>query len=422
MKRQNPWRNRRPVAAPGFDPETQWQFASRWFKRALKASTFVGMLIVMFYFLSLRAMPVDSLSSIGQLVAPVAFAAILFFLLLFFYWGVPAWLVKILFIDGNWNQTTLLPWITAGISGGRSLGRTSTPRFADYFVFALKWNFCTFGLWWFAIFSLAMPDHLLGSTSNIILTVLFIVLSGSLLYRWFVAHNKTALTSENVISSGIGVTWHRWLCLGLACGVMTIAPVVAMVMLSVISPLGQDDNLISFWSPLAGICAFAIFSNAGAFANMLHDHSGRQKNKALTVVISASIVLLALAGMLVGLSGQAWMNSVMNALSVRIPNATLQLNQAGCESLTQLGVQVDHGSAQAPSPICKISKVVVFSRVGSYWLIGCEPPHIPIDKKAQPATTPEKRRWLQASFVQGIEQQQSDKNSGHQLPTGAYCP
>jgi hypothetical protein len=181
MKRQIPWRNRRPVAAPSFELETQWHFASRWFKRALKASTFLGMLIVMFYFLSLRAMPVDSLSSIGQLVAPVAFAAILFFLLLFFYWGVPAWLVKVLFIDGNWNQATLLPWITAGISSKNNLSPEFTPNFPKYFLFALRWNFHTLGLWWFAYFSFFMPDHFSGSPWNIVLAVLLIVLSVLLL-------------------------------------------------------------------------------------------------------------------------------------------------------------------------------------------------------------------------------------------------
>ena len=336
-------------------PRLTWASLSTHLTRAWKVTTVIGLVLVFGYFVRYRYSPIDSLASVGALAGLVATLAILLCVALFVTWTYPTGLLWALATSGAAPELREVfgipdPDVREPHFVGPPL--PTWHRLRRPILVGLSGALCP----WVAMFAGMMPDAFGGDPLHrwIAGGFAFIAVAG-----WCVLLRGRA-TSSHPLARGVLV---------IASVVLLVGPIFAFLHLVTSGPFARDVDafhVVSIVLVVGTLLAVEIALHGYWFlrtAGPATRYAGAQMGWMAGAFMLLMIGLGAAGGML---------DSVMAATSVRVHDARVVLAPEACDALDLLA----RGPARAASsPVpprpCMLRKVLVVSRVGERWRLGC---------------------------------------------------
>jgi hypothetical protein len=361
-----------------------WASLSTGLGRAWKVTTVTGLVLVFGYFVRYRYSPIDSLASVGALAGLVATLAILLGVGLFVTWTYPTGLLWGLATSGAAPQLREVFGVPAPEFQGPP--RPVHQRFGRLALVGASWVLFP----WMAMFAASMPAAFGGEGLHVCVAGAFTALAFA---GWCVLLHGRA-TSTPVLLRGLLV---------LLAVVLLVGPLIAFLQLVTVGPFAHDDDgfhVVSIVAVVGTVLALEVALHGYWFLRT----DGPATRHARTQVgwLAGAFVLL-----MIGLGAAGGMlDNVMAAASVRVPDARLVLAPEACEALDMLaGTPAPAASSPAQPRPCLLQKVLVVSRIGERWRLGCPDQDrfgIVIDAKQVRAWAPADRKALPDARVDKV--------------------
>jgi len=343
-----------PDTVDASPPESRltWTSLSTQLNRAWKVTTVVGLFLVFSYFVQYRYSPIDSLASVGALAGLVATLAILLVVALFVTWTYPTGLLLGLATSGAASQLREV----FGIPDPDFVGPPLPARRRFLRVILVGCSGVLFP--WMAVFAGMMPAAFGGDVVHVGVAGGF---AAAAIGGWCVLLHDRAVSSRPL--------WRGVLVF--VSIVLLVGPIFAFLHLVTSGPFGRDgDGLHVVLIVLVVGTLLAIEIALHGYWFLRTEGSASRHARAQVGWLGGMFVLLMIG---LGAAG-GLLDSVMAAASVRVPDARLVLAPEACEALDALaGVPVPPpaaSSAVPPRP-CVLQKVLVVSRIGERWRLGC---------------------------------------------------
>lgn len=328
-----------------------WTFASLWFKRINKLSLFFGTALTFFYFIHHRYSPIESLSSIGSVVALVATLAVLMGFSLVLTWGFPALLTNV--ISNDQELRSMLAWLVEERKDGEASPSPETinPK-------KLVWlSLGVFTLPWAAVFAYQMPAYFGGASVHGWVSALFSVTA-------FLCVSPFLLSGTSR-SNSIGETAKRAVFV-VALIILAAGPMLVFLALANLASIESSNVELVRWL----LIAVLLLITASAAINISFALGGKKNTVAeqvLVIILSLTWLVLVLE-----LPGEL-LNKVMVNASVRLESAQIVLSGEGCQALALYPPRASPpmGSIAETAASCLLSNVQVVSRIGEHWRLGC---------------------------------------------------
>lgn len=373
---------------PSANQETIWEIASMLGSGVLKLSAFFGTLFALLYYIRIQYMPLDGLSGMAGLAGAISLVILGVFIGFVGFWGMPIFVFSLGYDD---NPQNLGLWFHGKNS---SIVKSSV---SWWHVFG--WCFATIGVPWFILFDKlgAFSPTKSGDPKWLMFLsdVLAVIALGIVV--WFVWKTKKLIQSPDKVSASklTNGPWQLlkqfWLKrMGVLKQLFTSAvfPVVYSVVgffpafvffpLASLSSYASDNNvLVTLGLVMLGIVA-VVGINIFSIGIIIVGRS-RPLFGVIALFIGVIVSLLVLTSIL-----NVWapiQDRIMSSVSVRVPNAEIVLNKAGCQSLKLFGIkqsvrndnkQLAQASAADVENFCVLKNVTILSRVGGEWPIGCD--------------------------------------------------
>lgn len=345
-----------------------WDAGKTWFSRGMAFSSAIGMLIVVTYFLRIRYLPIDSLSSVASLGAVVALLACAILAAYAILLGAPTFLITIAkSFDFLWQAIS--PISRTGqneVAAPNQEPKASGAR-------ALSFVFTSIGLLWLYLLFKNTPGFVVPSENQdaaVLLTGL-----GWFSSLIFYAFRMNSSNYEGSPTHGWSyckdvLTRCGWFLTFSFSGAYPILGYFVMADLSSIEGSGWLHELIFV---LFGLSAITVLNGINLYVELNKTSGGSTPTWGIQAGIAASIVVILLVAL--GATSK-FHDGLMQAVSVRVSKAHLVINKPTCDALRQAGIAV---SNYAPLPgeskpeQCILLGVTILSRLGAQWRIACAP-------------------------------------------------
>jgi len=318
-----------------------------WFKRINKLSLLFGSGLTFFYFVDHRYSPIESLNSIGSVVVLVAILVVLLGLSLVVTWGFPAVLTNV--IANNQKLRTVL---TGLVEVKKGSGAPLSPALINP-TKLMGLSLGVFALPWAAVLAYKFPDYFGGASIHGWMSAAFGISAFLCLLPCLLAGSMGQIAQRATFVLAL---------FGLGSG-----PMFVFLKLVTIAPVGQSSNVeVVRWL----LIAVLLLITASAAININLALSTEKK----TAVGQLLVLILSLAWlvMILEVPGEL-LDQIMVDASVRLTSAQVVLNEEGCRALDLYPPRASPQTGSSPNAAasCLLSNVLVVSRIGEHWRLGC---------------------------------------------------
>jgi hypothetical protein len=341
-----------------------WNSCKTWLKRTLAISSFMGLLIVITYFLRIRHLPIDSFSSMASLGGIVAFLACVLLFSFAALWGTPTVVMVSTQTIAGWGEIAPRFWKHgACIVEVDSPAVISPRRVIAVITLAIA-------IPWLLVLIAAIPSFV-ADTAYRFLILLALLFFWTLGLIWFTHEKRPPVGLLGPIQPEVG--WHGYCKRGVwftALSFSCVYPLLAFTQITTLSPLeitGTSD--LWLWMFL-GIAALIMLHSL----NLAFELTKSEKSKVPTLLVQVCATIICFVMVFIALGTTKVHDRLMQAVSVRLPHVHIVVQETTCNALRLAGISA---MRYAPLPGDEITKscilldVTILSKLGAQWRVAC---------------------------------------------------